>query len=78
MSTQQRFPIGQKYTITRKGYSREYEIVDVLKTYNSAGELVRLRYVAQFELMGQKVTDWDVVDTTIAIALSKQAASASA
>jgi hypothetical protein len=41
--------------------------VDVLRTTNSKGELVRLRYVATHDLAGQTVTDYDVVATSIAM-----------
>ena len=40
-------------------------VVDILKTYNYAGELAFFRYVATHEFMGQTVTDKDVVETTI-------------
>lgn len=62
----QRFEIGLEY-IDRKG--RTCTVTDVLRTYNSAGELVRIRYVAQHTFLGQTVTDSDVLDTTIARAL---------
>lgn len=60
------YAIGQRFTIKRKGSSREYEIVDILRTFNSKDELVRFRYVAVFYLMGQPVHDYDVCETTIA------------
>lgn len=41
-------------------------VVDILKTYNAAGELVRVRYVAQYERLGQLITDRDVVAVSIA------------
>lgn len=40
-------------------------ITDVLKTYNSAGELVNTRYVATHEFMGQQITDSDIVIVSI-------------
>lgn len=40
-------------------------VTDVLKTYNSKGELVKTRYVATHEFMGQKVTDSDIVIVSI-------------
>jgi hypothetical protein len=42
-------------------------VTDILKTYNSKGELVKIRYVAEHQFMGQTVTDRDVVETTIAM-----------
>lgn len=52
---------------TRGKNSRECRVVDVLRTYNLAGELVRVRYVATHDFAGQEVTDSDVVETTIAM-----------
>lgn len=49
-------------------------VTDILKTYNSKNELVKVRYVATHELIGQVVTDYDVVETTILRALAKQVA----
>lgn len=62
---EQRFPIGTQFR-TRGKAPRLCTVVDVLKTYNAAGELVRLCYVATHEFMGQTLTDSDVVDATIA------------
>lgn len=64
--TEPRFSIGTQY-LTRGKHPRLCTVTDVLRTYNSAGELVRLRYVATHEFMGQTLTDSDVCDTTIAM-----------
>lgn len=59
-------PVGRKVGVCT--------VVDIWKTYNSAGELVKTRYVATHQLGGQTVTDCDVVGVTIArglIALPK-------
>ena len=67
---QAKFPIGTKYTVQRgKQGRKEYTIEDIHYTYNQEGELVKIRYVAYSLLMGQKVYDRDVVETTIAKAL---------
>ena len=58
------YPIGTKF-MTRGKHPRRCKVVDVWKTYNAAGDLVRIRYVATHEIMGQTVTDYDVVRTTI-------------
>lgn len=68
---EQRFPIGTKFTPKRK-HAAECTVVDVYRTYNSAGELVKLRYVTQHQFLGQTLTNYDVVDATIAIALGTQ------
>ena len=62
------YPVGTKYTPKRK-HSQECTIVDIHKTYNLAGELVKLRYVATHEFCGQTVMDTDVISTTIARAI---------
>jgi hypothetical protein len=65
---QQRFQIGQQFK-TRGKAPRLCTITDVLRTYNAADELVRLRYVATFELCGQTVTYHDICDTTVAMGI---------
>jgi hypothetical protein len=67
------FPIGTEYTITRKGVSVDYVVVDHWITRNAAGEIVKFRHVCARELMGQKVLDRDVVGVTIAKALAVMA-----
>lgn len=66
MDREPRFAIGQQF-ISRGKHPRLFTVRDILKTYNSKGEMVKLRYVATFELMGQQVTDYDVVETSIAM-----------
>lgn len=63
-----RFPIGTKYH-SRGKHPKECTIIDILKTFNSKGELVQIRYVAIHTVLGQTVTDRDVVETTIAMGL---------
>lgn len=62
--TEQRFQIGQQFK-TRGKAPRLCTITDVYRTYNAAGDLVRLRYVATHEFMGQTLTDYDVVGVTV-------------
>lgn len=69
-SSDQRFPIGTRY-LTRGKHPLLCTVVDVLRTYNSGGDLVRLRYVATHQFCGQTVTDSDVCDTTIARGLQQ-------
>ena len=68
--TEQWFPIGTTF----KSYGKhplECTITDIWKTYNAAGELVRLRYVATHRYLGQTVTNYDVCHTTVARQLIK-------
>ena len=60
-----RFAIGQRFK-TRGKAPRECIVVDILRTYNTAGELVRLRYLTQHEFLGQTITAEDA-ETTIAM-----------
>ena len=62
------FPIGTEY-MTRGKHPRKCRVIDIWKTYNSAGELVHTRYVAEHEFCGQMLQERDVVRTTIAIGL---------
>ncbi len=57
------FPIGHKFRPI--GKDRVYTVVDVLRTYNGAGQQVRLRYIAEYMLAGQILRDSDVPQTTI-------------
>lgn len=61
---------GTKFK-TRHKQPRLCTVVDVLKTYNSAGELVKMRYVATHDFMCQTITDSDVVEATITMGLIK-------
>lgn len=60
-----RFKIGTTFNTPGK-YPRLCTVTDILRTYNNAGELVRIRYQATHEFMGQSLTDRDVIETTIA------------
>ena len=65
-----RFAIGTQFK-TRGKYPRVCTVTDIWRTYNAADELVRVRYVATHEFLGQTITDCDVCDTTIAMGLVK-------
>ncbi len=62
------YPIGTQFQ-TRGKAPRTCTVIDILKTYNSKGELVTTRYVATHEFCGQQVVDRDVVAATIARSL---------
>jgi hypothetical protein len=66
--SQPKFKIGQQFK-TRGKFPKICTIRDIWKTYDSKGELVRLRYVATHELIGQLVWDRDVCETTVAMGL---------
>jgi hypothetical protein len=64
-----KFKVGQKYWSSGK-HPRLCTVTDIWLTYNATGELVKTRYVATHEFLGQTVTDSDIVETTIARSLS--------
>lgn len=59
-----KFQIGTKYK-TRGKMSRICTVVDILRTYNNAGELTSVRYISSYEFLGQTMLDRDVMETTI-------------
>lgn len=63
---QAKFKIGQKFMTSGKN-PRIATVTDILKTYNSAGEMVKLRYVAQYPSALNVITDYDVNETSIAM-----------
>jgi len=65
-----RFAIGHKFRRRTRGKHKPplSTVVDIWRTYNAAGELVRLTYVAEHVGPGgQTITERDVCDTTIAM-----------
>lgn len=66
-----KYPVGTKFK-TRGKAPRTCTVVDYLTTTNLAGEVVKVRYVATHEFMGQTITDRDVVATTIALGLIQE------
>lgn len=61
--------IGMKYIPRGRKNKHVCTVVDIWKTYNNKGELVKTRYVSEHEFCGQIVTDCDVVQPTIAMGL---------
>lgn len=60
------FAIGQQFK-TRGKFPKLCTVTDIWKTYNSTGELVKIRYVATHEFAGQLITESDIVAATIAM-----------
>lgn len=56
--------IGTKFRKLGRG-DEVWTVVDVWKTYDNAGRLVKVRYVASRHFMRQEIFDHDVVKTTI-------------
>jgi len=52
MLQKQDIKVGQKFK-TRGKFPRECEVIDILKTYNLSGDLVKTEYLCQHEFMGQ-------------------------
>ena len=63
-----KFPIGTQFK-TRGKAPRLCTVVDIHKTYNHTGDLVRTGYVATHELGRQIITARDISETTIAMGL---------
>lgn len=61
----QRYPIGTMFRPIGR-HSKVCTVTDFLRTYNSRGDMVRVRYVAQHQFLGQTITDHDVAEATIA------------
>ena len=65
------FKIGTQFK-TRGKHPRLCTVIDILKTYNSLNELIKIRYVATHEFLNQTITDDDVFETTIKLGLIKE------
>lgn len=63
-----KYEIGQQYW-SRGKHPRLCTVVDILRTYNSAGDLLFIRYVATHEFMGQTVINGDVPEAAISMSL---------
>lgn len=61
-----RFKIGTKFKKVGRKHAQVETVVDIWKTYNSKGELVKVNYVSEHDFLGQKLYDHSVIDTTIA------------
>ena len=61
-----RFPLGTEFVTNYATGNQHCTVIDIYKTYNSTGKLIKIRYAASHKSMGQTVTDHDVCDTTIA------------
>jgi hypothetical protein len=68
MRTTHRFPIGTKYK-PRGKHANVCTITDHLTVTNSKGEIVKVYYQSEHLFCEQIVTNYEVVDTTIAIGL---------
>lgn len=62
----QRFPIGTTFTPSGRKYPHLCTVTDFLVTRNLKGEVVATHYVATHSVLGQLITNSDVLDTTIA------------
>lgn len=59
-----KYKIGTKFIPRGKGKNLR-TVVDFYTTFNIKGELVKERYVTTHDLLGHKVYDYGVVQTTI-------------
>ena len=56
--------IGTKF-MNRDKNQKECTVIDIYKTYNNAGDLVKTNYVATHDFCGQIVTVYDIPAATI-------------
>lgn len=63
---QPKFPIGTKYIHYAHKNKNPYTIEDICRVYNNSGELIRFYYVVSQEVLGRKVYNDDVPESTIA------------
>ena len=63
-----KFKIGTKFK-TRGKHPRLCTVIDQLTTYNSTGDIVKIRYVATHSFMGQILTNYDVVEAAISMGI---------
>ncbi len=63
-----KYAIGTQFTARGKS-PRLCTVVDILTTTNAAGDVVKIRYQATHQFMGQTITDSDVIETTISMGL---------
>ena len=68
-----RFKIGTTFIPCGRKNGGLCTVVDILTTTNSKGDVVRIRYAATHEFMGQTLTDYDVPEVTIARGLQQEA-----
>lgn len=56
--------IGTVFT-TQGKHPKQCTVIDIYKTYNAAGELVKTTYVATHTFCGQIITEYDIPSATI-------------
>lgn len=61
-----KFKIGQRFIPVGRKDSSVWTVTDLLTTRNSEGKIMSIRYVATHEFLGKMVSDYDVLETTIA------------
>jgi hypothetical protein len=66
---QPKYAVGTKY-MSRGKCPKLCTVTDILRTYNSANELVRVRYVATHDMLGNTITDHDVAECAVSMGLT--------
>ena len=65
IKTEPKYSIGTQFK-TRGKHPEICTVTDVLRTYNSNDELVKVSYQAEHIFMGQTVVEYDLPEATIA------------
>ncbi len=57
--------------LSRGKYPKTCKVIDIYKTYNVSGNLIKTSYVATHELAGQIITETDISAATIIRGMEK-------
>lgn len=57
--------VGTVFLPTRKKNRIPHTVVDILRTYNLAGECVRTEYMCTHTFLGQVVTSYEIATTIL-------------
>jgi hypothetical protein len=60
-----KYPQGTKFIRRGDKQRRIFTVIDYHTTRNIAGDIVKQRYCAGYEIAGQILTDSDITETTI-------------
>ena len=56
--------IGTEF-LTRGNHPRKCKVIDIHTTTNSAGQVVKVTYVAEHEFLNQTLVEYDIPEATI-------------
>lgn len=65
MNREPKYTIGTKFKNTRRKHAKIETITDIIRHINNNGECIAIRYHTQCEILGQIITGYDVLESTI-------------